>query len=424
MSFNHLKKSDPALYSLVKKEILRQAETIDLIPSESLAPLEVLELLGSPLTNKYSEGYPGKRYYPGNIYYDEIEELAQKRALEAFGLKESSFAVNVQPYSGSPANLAIYFALLKPGDKILGMDLASGGHLTHGAPVNLSGKIFHSLSYSVNTDGLIDYDKVEKIALKYRPKIIVCGATSYPRKIDFQKFSFIAKKTNAFLMADISHIIGLIIAKKHPSPFPYADIVMSTTHKTLQGPRGAVIFINKKSQLAKKMKINLEEMINKSVFPGCQGGPHNNVIAAIAYSFKRAKTKEFLSYQNQIVKNAKVLSLALKKKGFQLVTNGTDNHLMVVNLKNLNLSGKEAEKILEQANILANRNVIPGDLKAFNPSGIRIGTPFVSFRGMKEKEMELIADFIDRLLIKKENPWKIKKEVKKLTKQFPLTINN
>jgi len=424
MSFNHLKKSDPALYSLVKKEILRQAETIDLIPSESIAPLEVLELLGSPLTNKYSEGYPGKRYYPGNIYYDEIEELAQKRALEAFGLKESSFAVNVQPYSGSPANLAIYFALLKPGDKILGMDLASGGHLTHGAPVNLSGKIFHSLSYSVNTDGLIDYDKVEKIALKYRPKIIVCGATSYPRKIDFQKFSFIAKKTNAFLMADISHIIGLIIAKKHPSPFPYADIVMSTTHKTLQGPRGAVIFINKKSQLAKKMKINLEEMINKSVFPGCQGGPHNNVIAAIAHSFKRAKTKEFLSYQNQIVKNAKVLSLALKKKGFQLVTNGTDNHLMVVNLKNLNLSGKEAEKILEQANILANRNVIPGDLKAFNPSGIRIGTPFVSFRGMKEKEMELIADFIDRLLIKKENPWKIKKEVKKLTKQFPLTINN
>ena len=424
MSFNHLKKSDPALYSLVKKEILRQAETIDLIPSESIAPLEVLELLGSPLTNKYSEGYPGKRYYPGNIYYDEIEELAQKRALEAFGLKESSFAVNVQPYSGSPANLAIYFALLKPGDKILGMDLASGGHLTHGAPVNLSGKIFHSLSYSVNTDGLIDYDKVEKIALKYRPKIIVCGATSYPRKIDFQKFSFIAKKTNAFLMADISHIIGLIIAKKHPSPFPYADIVMSTTHKTLQGPRGAVIFINKKSQLAKKMKINLEEMINKSVFPGCQGGPHNNVIAAIAYSFKRAKTKEFLSYQNQIVKNAKVLSLALKKKGFQLVTNGTDNHLMVVDLKNLNLSGKEAEKILEQANILANRNVIPGDLKAFNPSGIRIGTPFVSFRGMKEKEMELIADFIDRLLIKKENPWTIKKEVKKLTKQFPLTINN
>jgi len=424
MSFNHLKKSDPALYSLVKKEILRQAETIDLIPSESLAPLEVLELLGSPLTNKYSEGYPGKRYYPGNIYYDEIEELAQKRVLEAFGLKESSFAVNVQPYSGSPANLAIYFALLKPGDKILGMDLASGGHLTHGAPVNLSGKIFHSLSYSVNTDGLIDYDKVEKIALKYRPKIIVCGATSYPRKIDFQKFSFIAKKTNAFLMADISHIIGLIIAKKHPSPFPYADIVMSTTHKTLQGPRGAVIFINKKSQLAKKMKINLEEMINKSVFPGCQGGPHNNVIAAIAYSFKRAKTKEFLSYQNQIVKNAKVLSLALKKKGFQLITNGTDNHLMVVDLKNLNLSGKEAEKILEQANILANRNVIPGDLKAFNPSGIRIGTPFVSFRGMKEKEMELIADFIDRLLIKKENPWKIKKEVKKLTKQFPLTINN
>ncbi|HOK34847.1 MAG TPA: serine hydroxymethyltransferase [Candidatus Paceibacterota bacterium] len=424
MSFNHLKKSDPALYSLVKKEILRQAETIDLIPSESLAPLEVLELLGSPLTNKYSEGYPGKRYYPGNIYYDEIEELAQKRVLEAFGLKESSFAVNVQPYSGSPANLAIYFALLKPGDKILGMDLASGGHLTHGAPVNLSGKIFHSLSYSVNTDGLIDYDKVEKIALKYRPKIIVCGATSYPRKIDFQKFSFIAKKTNAFLMADISHIIGLIIAKKHPSPFPYADIVMSTTHKTLQGPRGAVIFINKKSQLAKKMKINLEEMINKSVFPGCQGGPHNNVIAAIAYSFKRAKTKEFLSYQNQIVKNAKVLSLALKKKGFQLITNGTDNHLMVVDLKNLNLSGKEAEKILEQANILANRNVIPGDLKAFNPSGIRIGTPFVSFRGMKEKEMELIADFIDRLLIKKENPWTIKKEVKKLTKQFPLTINN
>ncbi len=418
--FSFLKKSDFKLFSLIKKEILRQENTLDLIPSESIAPMEILEILGSPLTNKYSEGYPFKRYYPGNKYYDQIELLAQKRALEAFNLNPKKWAVNVQPYSGSPANLAIYFALLKPKETLMGMELTSGGHLTHGHFANISGKIFKSIPYSLNKNEEIDFKELEKLAIKYKPKIIICGTTAYPRKINFKKFSEIAKKVNAFLLADISHIIGLIIAKQHPSPFPWADIVMSTTHKTLQGPRGAVIFINKKSKIAKELKIDLENQINKTIFPGFQGGPHNNVIASIAFAFKRAKTKEFLNYQKQIIKNAKVLASELKKYGFKLVTDGTDIHLLVLNLKNININGREAEKILEKANILANRNTIVGDLSPFNPSGLRLGTPTVTFRKMKEKEMKKIAEFIYRLLIKKERPEIIKKEVINLCQQFPL----
>lgn len=417
--FSHLKKADPQLYFLIKNEIIRQQNTINLIPSENIAPLEILEILGSPLTNKYSEGYPFKRYYPGNYYYDLIETLAQKRALRAFNLNPKKWAVNVQSYSGSPANIAVYFALLKPKEKLMGLELSSGGHLTHGHSANISGKIFHSIPYPVNSLGVIDYQKVEKLALKYKPKIIICGATAYPRKIDFKKFSKIANKINAFLLADISHIIGLIIAKQHPSPFPFADIVTSTTHKTLQGPRGAIIFINKKSKLAKKLNINLEETINKSIFPGFQGGPHNNVIAAIAYAFKRAKTKKFIDYQKQIVKNAKTLANELKKYGFQLVSNGTDNHLLLLDLKNIKLNGKEAELILEKANILANRNAIYGDRSPYYPSGLRIGTPWISARKMKEKDIKKIAEFIYRLLIKKEKPEIIKKEVIKFCKNFP-----
>ncbi|MGB9680985.1 MAG: serine hydroxymethyltransferase [Minisyncoccia bacterium] len=418
--FSFLKKSDFKLFSLIKKEILRQENTLDLIPSESIAPMEILEILGSPLTNKYSEGYPFKRYYPGNKYYDQIELLAQKRALEAFNLNPKKWAVNVQPYSGSPANLAIYFALLKPKETLMGMELTSGGHLTHGHFANISGKIFKSIPYSLNKNEEIDFKELEKLAIKYKPKIIICGTTAYPRKINFKKFSEIAKKVNAFLLADISHIIGLIIAKQHPSPFPWADIVMSTTHKTLQGPRGAVIFINKKSKIAKELKIDLENQINKTIFPGFQGGPHNNVIASIAFAFKRAKTKEFLNYQKQIIKNAKVLASELKKYGFKLVTDGTDIHLLVLNLKNININGREAEKILEKANILANRNTIVGDLSPFNPSGLRLGTPTVTFRKMKEKEMKKIAEFIYRLLIKRERPEIIKKEVINLCQKFPL----
>ena len=421
MKFDLLKKTDPLLYRLVQNEILRQKETIDLIPSENFIPEVILEVIGSPLTNKYSEGYPHKRYYPGNIYYDQIEELAQKRALKAFNLDGSSWAVNVQPYSGSPANLAIYNALLKPNDVLLGMSLTSGGHLTHGHSANLSGKIYHAVQYGLDPKTeLINYNEVEQLAKKYHPKIIICGTTSYSRKIDFQKFSQIAKKYHAYLLADISHIAGLILAGLHPNPFKYCDLVMTTTHKTLKGPRGAVIFINKKSSLAQKEKIDLEEQINKSVFSGMQGGPHNNISAGIALMFKLAQSKQFKNYQKQIVINAQALANELQKFGFRLVSNGTDNHLMVIDLRNTGFLGIEAEKILEQANILANRNVIPGDLKPFKPSGIRLGTPAITSRGMKEKEMKIIASFIYRLLIKKENPLKIKKEVKQLCRQFPI----
>jgi len=419
-----LEKFDKELFNLVSKEIKRQKETVDLIASENIIPEVILEVLGSPLVNKYSEGYPFKRYYPGNFYYDQIEILAQKRALKAFNLKENEWAVNVQPYSGSPANLEVYNALLNPNDTLMGMSLNSGGHLTHGHFINFSGKIYKAIQYGLNPKTeLIDYLEVEKLAKKYKPKIIVCGTTSYPRKIDFQKFAAIAKKVNAYLIADISHIAGLILAGLHPNPFKYCDIVTTTTHKTLRGPRGALIFINKKSKIAKKQKVDLETLINKSVFPQMQGGPHNNVTASIALMFKLAKQKSFKNYQIQIIKNSKTLAEELKKYGFRLVSNGTDNHLMVVDLKNFGIDGIEAEKILEKADILANRNVVLGDLKPFRPSGIRIGTPTVTSRGMKEKEMKIIAQFIYRLLVKKENSEEIKKEVLRFLKKFPIYEN-
>lgn len=421
LKFKLLQKIDKELFQLVSKEIKRQKETIDLIASENITPQVIFELVGSPLMNKYSEGYPFKRYYPGNFYYDKIEILAQKRALKAFNLNEKNWAVNVQSYSGSPANLAVYNALLNPSDVLMGMSLESGGHLTHGHFVNFSGKIYKAIQYGLDEKTqLIDYNQVEKLAKKYKPKIIVCGTTSYPRKIDFYKFSKIAKKVNAYLLADISHIAGLVLAGLHPNPFKYCDIVTTTTHKTLRGPRGAIIFINRKSALAKKQNIDLESLINKSVFPGIQGGPHNNTTAAIALMFKLALTNQFKNYQKQIVKNSAVLSQELKKFGFRLVSGGTDNHLMVIDLRNTGFSGIEAEQILEKANIIANRNVVPGDLKPFKPSGIRLGTPAVTTRGMKEKEMKLIAFFIFRLLIKKEKPEIIKKEVLDLLKKFPL----
>jgi glycine hydroxymethyltransferase len=400
---------DRKLWQIIEREIKRQEETLELIPSENFVDLETLFIVGSPLMNKYAEGYPGKRYYPGNKFIDEIENLAKERALKAFKLNPNEWSVNVQLYSGSPANLAVYLGLIDPGETIMGLNLFHGGHLTHGHKASYTGKLFNSIQYGIKDKG-IDFEELEKLALEHKPKIIISGTTAYPRILDFKKFYEISKKVGAYHVADISHIVGLVIASLHPKPFPYADIVTMTTHKTLRGPRGAVIF----------MKKELEEKINKSVFPGLQGGPHMHTIAGIAYAFGKALKKDFYNYQKQIVKNSKKLAEELMKIGFQLYTDGTDNHLMIIDLKPLNLDGKTAEALLERANIIANRNSLPSDTSPFNPSGIRLGTPAITSRGMKEKEMIKIAEFFERILIKKERPEKIKKEVIALTKKFPL----
>jgi glycine hydroxymethyltransferase len=400
---------DKKLWQIIKREIKRQEETLELIPSENFVDLETLFIVGSPLMNKYAEGYPGKRYYPGNKYIDEIENLAKERALEAFKLNPNKWSVNVQPYSGSPANLAVYLGLINPGEIIMGLSLSHGGHLTHGHKVSYTGKLFKSVQYGVKDKG-IDFEHLEKLALEHKPKIIISGTTAYPRILDFKKFYGISKKVGAYHIADISHIAGLVIGSLHHSPFPYADVVTMTTHKILKGPRGAVIFMRKE----------LEKKINKSVFPGLQGGPHIHTIAGIAYAFGRALKKDFYNYQKQIIKNSKKLAEELIKREFELYTGGTDNHLTMIDLKPLNLDGKTAEALLEKANIVANRNSLPSDTSPFNPSGIRLGTPAITSRGMKEKEMIKIAEFFERILIKKEKPEKIKKEVINLTKKFPL----
>ena len=474
---------DKKLWQIIEKEIKRQEETLGLIPSENFVDLETLFIVGSPLMNKYAEGYPGKRYYPGNKYIDEIENLAKERALKAFKLNPNEWSVNVQPYSGSPANLAVYLGLINPGETIMGLNLFHGGHLTHGHKVSYTGKLFNSIQYGVtpqinadferiktdknvpqinadseriktdednqriNADSEriktdkddpyksvsypyvsvgendpnksvsnpyvsvgIDFEELEKLALEYKPKIIISGTTAYPRILDFKKFYEISKKVGAYHVADIAHIAGLVIAGLHPSPFPYADVVTMTTHKTLRGPRGAVIFMRKE----------LEDKINKSVFPGLQGGPHMHTIAGIAYAFGRALKKDFYNYQKQIIENSKKLAEELIKRGFELYTGGTDNHLMMIDLKPLGLDGKTAEVLLERANIIANRNSLPSDTSPFNPSGIRLGTPAITSQGMKEKEMIKIAEFFERILIKKEKPEKVKREVIALTKKFPL----
>lgn len=402
---------DKKLWRIIEKEIQRQEKTLELIPSENFADLETLLIVGSPLMNKYAEGYPGKRYYPGNFYIDQVENLAKERALKVFKLNQNEWSVNVQPYSGSPANLAVYLGLINPGETIMGLNLFHGGHLTHGHKVSYTGKLFNSIQYGVNPETeKIDYEELEKLALEHKPKIIISGTTAYPRIIDFQKIYEISKKVGAYHVADIAHIAGLVAAGLHPSPFPYADVVTMTTHKTLRGPRGAIIFMRKE----------LEEKINKSVFPGLQGGPHMHTIAGIAYALGQALKKSFYNYQKQIVKNSKTLADELIKRGFRLYTGGTDNHLMMIDLKPLNLDGKAGESLLESANIIANRNSLPSDSSPFYPSGIRLGTPAVTSRGMKEKEMKIIAEFFERILIKKEKPEKIRKDVIKLTKKFPL----
>lgn len=396
------------LKKLWRAEEIRQKETISLIPSENFASKLVRGAMGSVLTNKYSEGYPGKRYYPGNVYYDEIEKLCQELTLKVFGLSSKKWAVNVQPYSGSPANLAILMALMQPADTLMGMKLAAGGHLTHGHKISATGTFFKSVQYGVDEDGLLDYADIAKKAELYRPKVIICGSTAYPRKIDFKKFGEIAKNVGAYLLADISHVAGLIASKNHPNCFPYCDVAMFTTHKNFRGPRGAVII----------SKSDLIDKINRAVFPTLQGGPHNNQILAKAISFAQALTPAYRKEQKQVVVNAKVLSEELIKLGYHLYTGGTDNHLMLLDLSKSGLDASETEKKLEAAGILANRNSLPHDDKPFKPSGLRLGTPAVTARGMKEKEMKQIARLIDETLKEIVNSVKIKKEVKTLAKKF------
>jgi len=406
------------VFELIAKEERRQKETLMMIPSENYASSCVRKAVGSVLMHKYSEGYPGKRYYQGNKFIDEIENLAIERAKKLFGVPY----VNVQALSGAFANLAVYFALLDPGDKIMGMVLSSGGHLTHGHPkVTFSGKYFQSVQYNVGKDGWIDYKKVEELAKKEKPKIIVCGYTAYPRIIDFEKFRKIADKVGAYLLADIAHIAGLVVGGVHPNPVPYVDVITTTTHKTLRGPRGAIIMVTKRG-LEKDSQMG--QKIDRAVFPGLQGGPHDNQTAGIAVCLAEASTVSFKKYAAQIVKNAKALAEELKKFGFNLVTGGTDNHLILIDLRNQNIDGKKAAEILEEAGIVVNKNTIPFDPNPpAKPSGVRLGTPALTTRGMREKEARLIANWINEILNVKcsmLNVQKIKKEIKKLCQKFPL----
>jgi glycine hydroxymethyltransferase len=401
---------DKILDKLIKEEIKRQQKTINLIPSENYASPEILEVMGSVLINKYSEGYPGKRYYPGNKIYDEIEILAQERIRKLFGLGKN-WHINVQPYSGSPANLAVYFSLIDFGESIMGMRLDAGGHLTHGHRVNFSGRAYKAIQYGVDLgDELLNYDEIENLAEQRQPKVIVSGSTAYPREIDFKRMGKIARRIGAYHVADISHIAGLVATGLHPSPFADCDVVTFTTHKTLRGPRAAVIICRE----------DLADRIDRSVFPGIQGGPHNNQLAAIALMAFQDSQASFKNYQKQILKNAQVLADILQDKGLKLVTNGTDTHLMIIDLKPLGLEGKEAEGLLEQAGITANRNSVPGDMSPQNPSGIRLGTPAITTRGMKAAEVEKIAIWVADLLLKKSKPTAVKKQVEDLCNKFPL----
>lgn len=398
------------IFEYIGNEAKRQKEGIELIASENYVSSDVLKAMGSILTNKYSEGYPDKRYYGGNKYIDEIEKECISRAKELFKAEH----VNVQPYSGSPANLAVHLAFLNPGDKTMGMDLSAGGHLTHGFKVSISGKYFDSVSYGVNRQGYIDYEQVRKIALDHKPKLIWSGFSAYSRVIDWNEFRKIADEVGAILVADIAHVAGLIAAGEYPSPVGIADVVTTTTHKTLRGPRGAMIMC----------KQEYGEVIDKAVFPGLQGGPHNHTTAGIAVALKEAMTEEFKQYSKQVVLNSKALAKALMDKGYSIVSGGTDNHLFLVDtVKSVNMSGKEVSDILEEVNITLNKNSIPYDeRKPWDPSGVRIGTPAITTRGMKENEMEKIAQYIDRALKSKskEEINIIKEEVKTFTKDFPI----
>lgn len=406
---------------LIAKEKRRQRETLMMIPSENYTYPEVRRAVGSVLMHKYSEGYAHRRYYQGNEIIDKVEDLAVENAKKLFGVPYA----NVQPYSGSPANAAVYFALLKPGDKIMGLKLSGGGHLTHGHPnITFSGKYFQSVQYDVEPDGRIDYDKLEQLAKIEKPKLIVAGTTAYPRILDWKKFGKIADSVGAILMADIAHIAGLVAGGSHPSPVPHVHVITTTTHKTLRGPRGAIILVTKKGlKLDKKMG----ERIDKAVFPGLQGGPHNNTTAGIAISLKKAAGKSFVYYAKAIVNNAKVLAEELLKHGFELATGGTDNHLMVVDVRPFGIDGKTFAVALEEAGIIVNFNTIPHDPNPpFRPSGIRLGTPAITARGMKPPEMKKIAGWISSVAKTKGKDKKVLKnirsQVESLCQRFPIDL--
>ncbi len=406
--FNEVLGFDPEVAAAMTDEINRQNDNIELIASENIVSKAVMAAMGSPLTNKYAEGYPGKRYYGGCEHVDVVENLAIERAKELFGCEY----VNVQPHSGAQANMAAFFAIMEPGDTFMGMNLAHGGHLTHGSPVNLSGKYFNVVPYGVNDDGFIDYDQVLAIAKECKPKLIVAGASAYARAIDFKRFREIADEVGAVLMVDMAHIAGLVAAGQHESPIPYAHVTTTTTHKTLRGPRGGMILSSN--------EVNEKYNFNKAVFPGIQGGPLMHVIAAKAVCFKEALSDEYKAYQAQVVKNASALAQALMDRGFNIVSGGTDNHLMLVDLQNLELTGKEVEKLLDSVHITCNKNTVPNDPKSpFVTSGIRLGTPAITTRGAKEEDMVTIADAIKAAVIDKDND-KAAALVKSITDKYPL----
>ncbi len=407
--FDEIMTTDPEIADAIKAEMERQNSHIELIASENWVSKAVMAAMGSPLTNKYAEGYPGKRYYGGCQCVDVVEELARERAKELFGCEYA----NVQPHSGAQANMAVFFAILQPGDTYMGMNLDHGGHLTHGSPVNMSGKYFNVVPYGVNDEGVIDYDKVLEIAKECKPKMIVAGASAYARTIDFKRFREIADEVGAYLMVDMAHIAGLVAAGLHPSPIPYAHVTTTTTHKTLRGPRGGMILSSN--------EMNEKFNFNKAVFPGIQGGPLMHVIAAKAVCFKEALQPEFKEYQQQILKNAKALCEGLKKRGVKIVSGDTDNHLMLVDLTEKNVSGKELEKRLDDAHITCNKNTIPNDPRSpFVTSGVRLGTPAVTTRGMKEEDMDKIAEIIAMVIESEDNVEAGRKMAAELTEKYPL----
>lgn len=409
MDFKNLKEQDKEISNLVEKELKRQQESIELIASENFTSEAVMEAMGSYLTNKYAEGYPDKRYYGGCHVVDEVENIARDRAKQLFGAEHA----NVQPHAGSQANMAVYFTVLNPGDVVLGMDLSHGGHLTHGSPVNFSGKLFKFVSYGVDKETeVIDYDNVRDLAIQHKPKMIVAGASAYSRTLDFAKFKEIADEVGAYLLVDMAHIAGLVAAGLHPSPVPYADFVTSTTHKTLRGPRGGLILC--KEKYAKDL--------DKNIFPGMQGGPLMHIIAAKAVCFKEALDPSFKEYMAQVAKNAQVLGEALQSYGFKLVSNGTDNHLILVDLNNKNITGKEAENLLDSIGITLNKNTVPNETRSpFVTSGVRIGTPAATTRGFKEDDMKEIASIINDAIENKDGDLtEVKSKVKTLCDKYPL----
>ncbi len=411
MNYYYLKKQDPQVWRIIQQEVERQRNELELIASENYVSAAVLEAMATVLTNKYAEGYPGKRYYGGNQLIDKVEQLAIDRAKKLFGAEH----VNVQPLSGSPANAAIYMAFLKPGDKVLGLKLDHGGHLSHGHPVNFSGQLYKFIQYEVDAQtGRLDMRQVEKLALKHKPKMIVAGYSAYAREIEWKKFRRIANKVGAYLMADISHTAGLVAAGELSNPVPLCDVVMTTTHKTLRGPRGAIIMC----------KAKYASQVDRAVFPGMQGGPHEHIIAAKVVALGEALRPSFKKYARQVIKNAQALSQNLIELGYQIVSGGTDTHLLVVDLSQQGINGRQAEEILEKVGISVSRSTVPNDSRPpYNPSGVRLGTPAVTTRGMREREMKLIAELIDQAWKNLQRPrvWQqVKSKVRKLCRQFPV----